>query len=448
MPYPPAPLPTNNADATPAGAGYHADELHNAVNRAVNDIVTILGDAPQGTAETLQARLEGLSGTYVRAWAPATFVALGDSITSDGGRVQNNASAPAASVTKHSWHFWAQLLSNSRLIWAGSFGAASQTIAQIKNTYLPYLLALSTKPDYCVVLAGQNDLGSVNAATLADYTSIVTQLRNAGITPILCTLTPSVTSINIHILNAHIRALAHTYGLPLVDLHGAVISSSTGTWQASLARDAVHPNEAGAYTMGAALAAVIDGIKPVNANAAWLPKTNTGYTGARGTGTGGNTNPLLLTDNGATPPIPTNWSILQGSHASAIAFSTPGGSIAGRKATLTASATPLIARLFAASATAVAGDRFLVAFRMSAAVQAADGSFGFTVLDGSGGSIYDAGRNNTSYHTRDFTDKTFVIPVTTPNTSLFVDFIVNGSGAAIAVSEIVAVNLTGLGVAV
>ncbi len=77
MSYPYPDLPVGNTDATPAGsagggvANYHADQLHNAVNAAVNALKAVLGAQPQGIAASVQARLDALDAALTAASAPA-----------------------------------------------------------------------------------------------------------------------------------------------------------------------------------------------------------------------------------------------------------------------------------------------------------------------------------------------------------------------------------------
>jgi len=57
MAYPPSVLPVNRTNASAVQDNHPGD--HNAENQAINDIVTTLGSAPQGTFASVQARLDG-----------------------------------------------------------------------------------------------------------------------------------------------------------------------------------------------------------------------------------------------------------------------------------------------------------------------------------------------------------------------------------------------------
>jgi hypothetical protein len=78
VPYPPAALPTDNTDDTPADGGYHADDLHNATGAAVNDVVDELGNNPSGASADLTARLTALDATVAAKETPAAAQAKVD----------------------------------------------------------------------------------------------------------------------------------------------------------------------------------------------------------------------------------------------------------------------------------------------------------------------------------------------------------------------------------
>jgi hypothetical protein len=60
MAYPPNALPTDRSDATPTNGNVHADD-HNNANDAINEIVTVLGDAPQGSYDSVEERLANIA---------------------------------------------------------------------------------------------------------------------------------------------------------------------------------------------------------------------------------------------------------------------------------------------------------------------------------------------------------------------------------------------------
>ena len=429
-----------NVDVASGIVKGHAGAVTNAAGNKLTTVAQIAADS-------------GMTGTYVRLVNPVTFVGLGDSITANGGRVVNNAAQPAYAVTNISWHTWGQLLSDSRAIYSGCYGAVSQTIQQIKNTYLPYLLAQPIKPTYCVVLAGANNLPTLSNQDLSDYTAMVNQILGAGITPILCTCTPQINTVNIHKINAHIRNLALVLGLPLVDLYATVIDPTTGTWQSTWTSDGTHPTALGAKNMGQALATVLTNLIPVNSNLAWLPSTDQGLTNARGTNVGGNTNTLLKNNNAAGAPYFTasDWSVLSpGSGANVCALAAPGAPVVGNRMTVTTTAVAsAIVRGTLVNATALQGDQILVACRLSATVKGVSGSWGMSLLDAASGLYYDLGRNQ-SQQTEDLAPHVWMTVVTASSPAQFatlrMDIQASTTGAVVAIDQVAAVNLTGLGV--
>lgn len=374
---------------------------------------------------------------------PPLFVGLGDSITANGGNLWTSASSgPSGEIDGRSWHLWAQLRSNSAAMWAGSSATGGHTVNQILTIDLPIVLGMSPRPKYCVVDGGQNDLGSPSGMQ-ADYTSIVTRLMTLGITPILCTLAPSATNLQILEINGFIRRTACKYRLPVVDMYAAVMDHTTGLWLASLSPDSVHPNGLGASVMGTALATVLTQLEPNNIASTWLPQHNVGWAGY---GLGTNTNPTLLTDNGATPPIPTDWGILQGSHAAAIAFSTPGGSVVGRRMTMTGNgsgAGALITRLTPPATTV--GHRYVAVARVGAAVTGVAGGWQFGIGNGNG-PLFDCGRFNGTQLLDDLAPSVLMTTFTQSLAAYFWDFTAIGVNAVVTASEVLVFDLTAAGI--
>lgn len=107
-------------------------------------------------------------------------------------------------------------------------------------------------------MAGANDAQS--AVTLAAYSAniiaIVGKLRTAGITPIMCTVTPNNNTTydaNVRLYNAWLRNWCPANGVILVDTHAAVAKSSGG-WVTGMADgDGLHPSATGQKAMAQAL---------------------------------------------------------------------------------------------------------------------------------------------------------------------------------------------------
>jgi hypothetical protein len=139
-----------------------------------------------------------------------------------------------------------------------NFGVSSETIAQIAAR-IGSVTGLSPKPDYCVVLAGMNDLLASTPATpeamaTAVDTTILQPLIAAGITPIVMGVPPALslsTAMNSKRLeyNRFLSALPTIY-CPSAERVQAQFGE-TATY------DGIHPNAAAHHVMGKALAATI-----------------------------------------------------------------------------------------------------------------------------------------------------------------------------------------------
>lgn len=393
----------------------------------------------------------GISTTPPR-FAPASFVVLGDSITADGGGVQvGSTGTPQGYFTNVCWPFWGQILADSRVMWQASFGLAGIDTQTCLNTYLPYVLGLAKKPKYCVVAIGKNNDDAAHIGTFqASYASIVTQLRAAGIIPILCTVTPSVAlTNNTNIINGFIRGLAMNYALPLVDNYAAVVDPATGLYLSTYTRDGgTHPSATGAKAMGAALAAVLTQLEPVNATAAWLPKNNVAFSptrGLTGTGSAGGGDPLLQkTSNSTQFWVSDDWSILGGWYAGYNTFTTPGAPVVGRRATVTRGTGDFTAKYTPSNSQI--GDQYLVIMRVGATVESVAGNWTWSVVDAGGSDSF----RMTIGFTNDLPTCIIARVVTVPGNPPFQMRVGVGgvAGATVSWSESVAINLTGMGLPV
>jgi lysophospholipase L1-like esterase len=127
----------------------------------------------------------------------ATIAVMGDSLSSgvDWGDTSSRERSyifPALSGTQRALEL--VLNSEGRNFQTGGFGAE-----EIRDTWLPQVIAAS--PDACVFMAGANDIAAAAGATRPNLQAgaesifvvlaeIITELKNAGIVPIICTLTP------------------------------------------------------------------------------------------------------------------------------------------------------------------------------------------------------------------------------------------------------------------
>ncbi len=224
----------------------------------------------------------------------------------------------------------AMVQSFGRLIWAGNSYVAGDTTALMLARLSADILALTPLPQKVIIHGGLNDIiGSVAyATTMANMTSIVSQLQTAGIQPILCGMCPSDTTgyhTGISKLNMGYRAIAETAGIIFVDNH-KVVSQTDGTWIANSANSGLYPANPGAVLLGSNLVTTINASGGTLSWAAWQPTTQGSITDANGinlvrnacfAGTFSGTTPqywtALNTTGGATASITAATDTLVGS---------------------------------------------------------------------------------------------------------------------------------------
>lgn len=189
-----------------------------------------------------------------------SFSALGDSITSLAGARSN-----FDTINAGGWPGWASGLAGGEILVASVYGEASKTSQEIRTRVLPLFLndvrsGRGIKPGYCVVLAGTNDPGAISfESTKQALEAIWKAIKDEGIIPILCTLTPrtGANGTGYQKINSFIRLYGAANRLRVVDFATAptLTDNSTGAWITGLSGDGLHPNGAGAKAMGAVLAA-------------------------------------------------------------------------------------------------------------------------------------------------------------------------------------------------
>lgn len=121
----------------------------------------------------------------------------------------------------------------------------------------------ATAVDAAVLLVGTNDAGQ--GVTLDQFasnvTAIITALRAAGISPVLCTVPPrsgAATATNRDLLEAYnlwIRVQGPLLGARIADVHSVLVDTTTG-YLAAIADsgDGVHPNDLGHQRMAMVVA--------------------------------------------------------------------------------------------------------------------------------------------------------------------------------------------------
>lgn len=224
------------------------------------DVVTLA--AAKASAKKLHQPLVGI--------LPGTVWALGDSISA------NDYSAPSGTnghiFRPRCWLMHASLLSGGKIKFGGIAATGGYTTAQVISTHLPTVIA--ARPQFCVVHCGTNDPGTLTVAqSIANLTSIYTQLMAAGITPILTTYLPKHTLPNaarspLDAMGLFNARYARDHCLPLLDWTSPFINPANGDWSGysatpSLATwnyDDTHPNAAAAKVMGQSLVTALSGL--------------------------------------------------------------------------------------------------------------------------------------------------------------------------------------------
>lgn len=366
---------------------------------------------------------------YATRLGVPTVAALGDSITQNGNMPLDPVHQhpiPAYSQNGQHYMLWAQLLSGSRFRYIGAAATGGYTPAQIRAVHLPQVLA--ARPTYCVVLTGQND-----PADLANIVGTWQDLLDAGIVPVICSLTANSTSL-LHIkVNLTAALWAQRHGVPFVDIHKATVEPTDGSLKAAYAGDSIHPNEAGAKAMGQAVADVMTKVIPTSAVDGLLPQHNNDDVGQIGY------NPIFLED----------WSEpLQPLAPFTGTYSTVTG-IPGRVFTLTSLNTGEGVGAMFLQTEIIAGHRYQIAAKIGANVESAGGWWSIRCLDATDGaldaftgSLYRDVPMGTPYLAE------FVAPTPVPHVSHRLDFGVGGAvGAQLSIAQVVVRDLTALGVA-
>jgi len=214
----------------------------------------------------------------------SSLAVMGDSISTGVGGATNETRALGGYI----WPVFAMTGGNLELVRDSenrNFQTGGFSAQQIIDTWLPQVIAAA--PDACVILAGANSLDDarvhsadldVAAAWLYDQIEqLIDGLRNAGIRPIVCTLTPDKFPTDTNYppaantyhpdyrtirakTNDLIRANAVASGAVLCDWSGVISTDPTDdTALADVAymSDDVHPNYLGWWALGHFLAGVI-----------------------------------------------------------------------------------------------------------------------------------------------------------------------------------------------
>jgi lysophospholipase L1-like esterase len=240
---------------------------------------------------------------------PLRIVTLGDSLTQGpdvatglNNQVWNYSPGAAGFVTG------GVMLSGPRLSLIRNAGIAGQTSTQIAariNTD-----ALAYNPDIVTILAGTNDLVSLNTNFASGLTTLMNNLQtmvqaclSAGVVPVLVTPPPHVTYPSIaKLIQWFYYDLARAYRIPLFDMYRLCVDPLTGTYLSGYSGDGIHPQRAGVTVLAPAFATFLN-----NLTTAAPYKASYAESVAATTGTEAN---LILNGNfarSASPPRPDSW---------------------------------------------------------------------------------------------------------------------------------------------
>lgn len=212
----------------------------------------------------------GAKGTFAPLKKPNSLVLFGNSIISNAGGPGAHTGSQTIYDSK-GWTEWMNILLGNRFRLITNSGAAGSTTANMLSRIQADVL--DHDPDYVLCEEVTNDVGSgVSVATQqANWQSIWSQLRAAGITIIQVTAPPRTGLTtgqmqDLQAMNRWFRDQARSYGLILLDIGDAIVdpSASTYTSDAGLTVAGVHPNSPGAAKMGLIAARTLDPLIPVS----------------------------------------------------------------------------------------------------------------------------------------------------------------------------------------
>ncbi len=244
-----------------------------------------------------------LGTTFAPARRSVKFAVLGDSNSETSNNMQN-------------WHTYLSALCDGRALWGGYFATAGYTLANIRDTHLPNLLALSgySKPGMAIIAGGTNPMDTVSftiADQLAVLKDICAQLEAAGIAPVLVAIAPrhdgasgtAQAAVNAYTRrwNAAVTDLAAQRRYKLLPFFRAMVDTATGLMKTThQTGDNIHFSQVGHAAIAQACAPILlDGLPARSdfllttdeldaANLATYPRMAVG--GGSSQGVGGNAN--------------------------------------------------------------------------------------------------------------------------------------------------------------
>ena len=240
---------------------------------------------------------------------PLRVVCLGDSIT-QGSDVATGTNSQVWNYSPGNAGFVSGgiMLSGPRLSLIRNAGIAGQTSTQIAARIQADALAYS--PDIVTILAGTNDLVSLNTNFNANLVilmnnleSMVQQCLQAGAVPVLLTPPPHVTyTTQAKLIQWYYYDLARAYRIPLFDAYRLSVDPSAGTYLSGYSGDGIHPQRAGVNVLAPAFATFLNNLTTAAPYKAAFSESVAATTGREAN--------LLLNGNfarSAAPPRPDSW---------------------------------------------------------------------------------------------------------------------------------------------
>ena len=180
---------------------------------------------------------DAIFGTVFRKNIGSTVVALGDSIESTASTLSDGASIFSLIC----------ILSNQKIRFLGNAGVPGNTTTQMLARIETDVIAL--KPDICLVGGPTNDHGAnmTETETRANYTKIVSILRNNGITPLFRNAVP-IDNANNYKIERHNLWLSHwcrAQSISILDYYTPSVDPLTGGPKTGYTDDGIHPNGVG-----------------------------------------------------------------------------------------------------------------------------------------------------------------------------------------------------------
>lgn len=200
---------------------------------------------------------------------------------------------------------WADLLLSGRFVLLNNGGIAGERLAEIAARVTLDVLAFA--PQYCVFLAGTNDVrgGTTDSTVLFGlWKTAVLPMLAAGVT-VICGTVMTYATGDANLTTAKVQAIqdfnyqirqfcARTRGAILWDTHAAWIdpTQTDGRVLANMCEDTLHPSPLGAYNMGLALSNALSPLARVNLS---LPSSLADAYGVTSTSKNLADNPLFVT---------------------------------------------------------------------------------------------------------------------------------------------------------